>query len=179
MRVVVAVISAGMVAALAAPVLAEEPSAEAVSNAEAIAAEHLDNLPDAPSEADAGVVIDHAASRVVDEDNHRYEDERRDSASNHEVVETRLVRRYRVDADGRRHIEYNADEREVRSSRVRRVRTRDHDHHHALDSLAVGLAIGLPFAAYHSYDRYRPSRHHRYGGHRGQHRKYRRHHRRW
>ena len=181
MRVVMTTISMGILAALATPALAEEPSVDAVRNASAIAAEHMDNLPlDAAGEADDGVVIDHAQSRVVDADNldpNNYDDPRH-LVTHSAPSETRLVRRYRVDADGRRHVEYDADGGEVRSSRAGRVRSRDHHHNHALDSIALGLAIGLPFAAYHSYDRYRPYRHHRYGGHRGHYQKYRRHHRR-
>ncbi len=185
MRVAVTILAAGLVQAATLSAWADER--DATLDAEAIVVDHMDRMPLAEDDA---VVIDHAASRAVS-GNDSEAGTRPHEAAEAEVyrpVESRLVRRYRVDAHGRRRVEYDAEER-VRRSHVRRVRERDyHHHHHALDGLAVGLALGLPYVAYHNYDRYRPYRHyghyrpyrhHGYRGHARAHRKYRRHHRRW
>ncbi len=96
------------------------------------------------------------------------------------VETTRLVKRYRVTRSGDVEVEYDeTDEGRVvrsthrRTSSVYRDRYRNGTHHHrgALDDIALGLAISLPFVAYHNFDR-----HHRGYRGAGRHHYRRRHH---
>ena len=177
MSIAVTILTAGLIQVAAAPPLGD--GNDSTESAETIVAEHMDRLPLDDGQA---VVINHDASRVVTDDDPQagiIPDNPRRAA-----VESRLIRRYRVDADGRHHVEYDDSEGKMRNARVRRLRhDHRHHHHHALDGLAVGLALGLPYVASHNYDRhnrhgYRSYRH-GYRSHTRAHRKHRRHHRRW